>query len=608
MRKNNKAKQINFDEVVSDSIPIAEELSSVERPLDKMVFYSTFAIAIVFASIFLGKTFFLAGIEHEKYAKRAQANVNQQIPLIAPRGIIVDRNNIPLVKNEAIFSVFLKLDKMIRKGERGAVLAITKDILGLNDTDVLDAINNMNFDGTTNIILAKNISLEQAVEIRTFNLASLIIKNDYRRVYIDSAFSHVVGYVGLVNSRDLRENSDLVINDFIGRAGLEAFYDSEIRGKNGAISISRDAHGALESINRASEPIAGARIKTTIDQELQRHFYNSMSQTLSSLGRTSGVGIAMDPRNGQILTLLSFPSFDAGNLAEYLDDPNQPLFNRAISGVYSPGSVIKPMHAAAALNQGVVSPDTQIFSSGYIEIPNPFFPDKPSRFLDWDTHGWVDVRSAIARSSNVYFYTVIGGFEDARGIGINKLREYWKHFGFGNPTGIDLPGEKAGFLPSPEEKKERKNDIWRIGDTYNIAIGQGDFRITPIELLNGISAIANNGKAFVPHIVKADPIEIIDVSWLGEILGHIQQGMKDTIQKPYGTASQLNRLPISIAGKTGSAQISNNIKTNAFFVGYAPADNPEIVILILIEDAVDGSVNTIPIAHDVFEWYYENRL
>ena len=240
--------------------------------------------------------------------------------------------------------------------------------------------------------------------------------------------------------------------------------------------------------------------------------------------------------------------------------------------------------------------------------------------MDWRPHGWVNLRSALARSSNVYFYTVGGGFENVKGLGINRLKEYWQRFDLDKQTGIDLEGEGVGFLPDPDEKEKRTGQIWRIGDTYNVSIGQGDLAVTPIRLLVFFSSLANSGKVLQPFLVKKivnekgeiikenQPTEIFNyVDWQDEIK-EVQKGLQDAVSKPYGTASLLYDLPYKTSAKTGSAQIANNTKTNAFFVGYGPSDHPQIAVLVLVEDAKEGSINTLPIAHDVLKWYYENRL
>ena len=607
MTRKKYQRRIDFDQVISDSIS-DRELNIRETPLASNVPQIILISFTLIALVFLGTTGYLSVVKGSSFKARSESNINQDIPLIAPRGIILDRNGIPLVENAAIFTVFLQLDEMIRNGEKDIVLNAAEGILELNREEVGKQLEDTNLTSVTDIILKRDITRDQVIAIETLKTKSLIVENDFKRNYSNPAFSHAVGYVNSVTSEDLRTNEELALNDFIGRAGLEAYYDNSLRGENGRITIYRNAFGDLEDIKRTREPVAGSSLKTTIDAEFQEYFYDRMSLELRSLGRFSGVGLAINPENGEVLTLMSFPSFDANNISDYLSDPNQPLFNRAVSGAYSPGSAIKPVHAVAALKEGVVNPDTQIYSAGYIEIPNPYNPDNPSRFVDWKAHGWVNLRKALAVSSNVYFYEVGGGFENITGVGIEKLQRYWEKFGFGRQTGIDLPGEVAGFLPSPEEKEERTGSIWRVGDTYNVSIGQGDLRFSPVELLNGISAIAE-GRAFKLHIAEQDDSEeIINLDDFSESLIEVREGMKDVVRSEYGSAKLLGDLPVKVAGKTGTPQTTGNTKINAIFVAYAPADDPKIAVLVLIEDAREGSLNAVPIARDVLGWYYENRL
>lgn len=607
MPKKSKHRRIDFDQVISDTMS-EFEFRAVERPLQQISSYIVFGLAALIAVVFLGRVLFIIGIDGDRYTKRSNANINQEIPLIAPRGIIVDRYDNPLVDNLAVFSVFLRVDEMIRQGEEDAVLSAAENMLGLDRNEVLKLVHTTDLESYTDIILTRDVHRDTVIELEALNLSSLIVESNFERSYDDPALSHIVGYVGLVDSEDLIENDDLVLNDIIGRAGLEYQYDDVLRGQNGAVSIFKNAVGDVEKIERSSEPIAGEKLKTTIDLEFQKYFYKRMQQGLASLERTSGLGLAINPQNGEVLALISLPSYDANNISEYLVDSDRPLFNRVVSGLYSPGSTIKPIHAVAALNENVVNPSKEIYSAGYIELPNPYNPDNPSRFVDWKPHGWVDVHSAIARSSNVYFYVIGGGFEDVTGLGIERLRKYWETFGLNQKTGIDLPSESEGLLPSPEKKEEATGSFWRVGDTYNVAIGQGDLQITPLELLNAISAISTGGKAYIPHVKEDDSKVLYDLSYLGQNIREAQIGMEDAVTKDYGTARLINSVPMSVAAKTGSAQTTGNTKTNALVVGYAPTENPEIAILVLIEDAREGSLNAVPIARDVFQWYYDNRI
>ena len=606
-----RTRRIDLDEVISDSLS-GSEFNLVERPISRSVFYWLIVASILIFFIVFLRVGFMSGVKGSAYKLRSQDNIHQTIPLIAPRGVIVDRNGEPLVRNEPIFSVFLHVDQMVKNDEEEKVLEATQDILGVEQEKIFQLIQGTNLEGVSDIIIATEITREQVIAIEALGLKSLNVEQSFKREYINPAFSHLVGYTGLVSKEDLVHNDNLVLNDSIGRSGLETQYDELLRGENGRVTIFSDSSGEIGEIARTREPISGEELKTTIDAELQEYFYTRMLSGLISLGRTSGAGLIIDPRNGEVLSLLSFPSYDGNNVAQYLESSNRPLFNRAISGVYSPGSTIKPIHASAALNEGIVQPQDQFYSAGYIEIPNPYNPDAPSRFVDWKAHGWVDVYSAIARSSNVYFYIVGGGFQDQEGLGIDRLNKYWEKFGLNKPTGIDMPGESVGFLPTPQEKEDRTGDIWRIGDTYNVSIGQGDLGISPTRLLSSIAAIANGGIAYTPHLLlDQKPKVMLDITDMSKALGDVRQGMRDGVLKDYGTSYLLIDIPMSIGGKTGSAQVSGNTKTNALFVGYAAKDQnsiPEIAILVLIEDAREGSLNTVPIARDVLRWYYENRI
>jgi len=405
----------------------------------------------------------------------------------------------------------------------------------------------------------------------------------------------------LATKNDLVANSNLVSDDLVGKSGLEAYYDNQLRGKNGIITSFRNAHGQILDQNLTKQPEIGSPLKTFIDADFQNYFFNRLEEGLKALGRDTGVGIAINPQNGEVLALVSAPSFDASRIADFLNQPKQPLFNRAISGLYAPGSTIKPLVASAALNEKVIDTKKEIFSAGYITVPNPYHPGQPSTFLDWKPNGWVNLYSALAKSSNIYFYALGGGLDDIKGLGVSRLRDYWQRFGLGSETSIDLVGEKEGFLPVPSSD-------WRLGDTYNVSIGQGDLLVTPLQLINYITAIANGGKIYQPRIANAEPKVLKDLSYLKDIFPEVEKGMVAATQASYGTANLLKDLPYITAAKTGTAQTNFNTKVNALFVGYGPVPNPEIAILVLVENAREGSLNVVPIAKDVFRWYYENRI
>ncbi len=611
---------VHIEDILTDK---TAEHDLLEVPIVPRVFYALLGLCMLIVLAVLFQFFSIGAAKHDAYASRALDNVSDTKVKRAPRGIITDRFGEPLVKNIPSFNVFLVPKHLPQDSDsREEAIVRIASILGMEKSDLIARIKERDWNLSEKLFLTSEVTQTQLVELTSSEKLGIRIEEGFKRAQtVPFAFSHLVGYTGLVTKDDLAEDSALTMDDEIGRAGLEAYYDSYVRGENGKDVIFRNAKGQVQSERLLKEPEAGKNIRTYIDAEFQEYLHARMKQGLAELGRDVGIGIAMNPSNGEVLALVNIPGFENGKIGEAIVDPRRPLFNRAVSGVYNPGSTIKPLVAVGALAEGLVTPTQQFYSGGYIELPNPYSPDKPSRFVDWKAHGWIDLYSALARSSNVYFYEVGGGFEEQKGLGIAGLNRWWDLFGLDEKTEIDMPGEKTGFLPTPEWKEKKTGQPWRIGDTYNVSIGQGDFSVTPIELLNYISAIANGGVLYRPRVVEfiADesgkeafrsfPSARADISKnIGGVLPHIQQGMRDAVQKSYGTANLLASLPVQVAAKTGTAQIENNAKTNAFFVGYAPYKDPKIVILILVENAREGSHNTIPIAKDAILWYYDHRL
>ena len=585
------------------------DIGALELPLSRKAFVFVLLAVFLAGAVIFGRLFFLGELNGNFYKARAEANAGKEVEEPAARGIIYDRFGKPLVENTQTFSVVARVDK---------ALSVAKE-LEISDEEISSLLTNADIEKSSMIVLARDLDPEKIVRLKSLNLEGVEIINDYKRHYLDgSAFAHVIGYTGLDKN-----------NKIIGKVGLEAFYNDYLKGSDGNTILYRDALGKIVDKKTVNLAVNGNDIYTAIDADFQKYFYDLLTNQLSFLGRSAGVGIALNPKTGEVLSLISLPSFDnnifgeAGKNQERIKLINsglKPMFNRAVSGVYTPGSVIKPVVAVAGLKEGVIDTSTKVFSAGFIEIPNPYNPDQPSRFLDWKAHGWVDVYSALARSSNIFFYAVGGGFGDIKGLGIDRLNQYWREFGLGKKTGIDLGAESAGFLPNPDLKEKKSGDIWRIGDTYNVTIGQGDLMVTPLQILSQIASMANGGKFFKPYLLEkiedtygktlmeTRPSVLLDNSSLEDYFKEVRKGMEDAVSKPYGTANMLSVLPVKAAGKTGSSQVSNNTKTNAFFIGYMPADDPQIAVLVLIEDAKEGSLNAVPVGKDALEWYYYNRL
>ncbi len=604
-----KRPDLQFDEAVFDDYA-NRDFDYVEQPPERGVFLFVGGFALLFLFLAFARVVFLSVIRGNFYAVRAETNVNREVTLPANRGIITDRFGEVLASNIGTFSVFIDVPEILKQeGALDGLVTAFSGVLSVSEVEIRDVISKTDLERGEGLAVIRDVTAEEAIKVKTLNLSHVSVKEDYTRKYADPVFSSLLGYTGSVDSGSA----------IVGKTGLEAYYDPLLRGKDGVHVFYRNVKGEVFNEKVIADPVPGQELRTTIDAGFERYFSKRLTAGLTSLGLRSGVGLAINPQTGEVLALVNIPVFDnnvfvnrraSEERAKLLTDPLHPLFNRALSGAYNPGSVIKPLVALAALHEKVVDPTFQIYSPGYITLPNPYFPDKPSVFLDWRPQGWVDIHSALARSSNVYFYEVGGGFQNLVGLGIDRLRKYWQYFGFGTKTGIDLDQESTGFLPSPDEKEARTGQIWRIGDTYNVSIGQGDFLATPIQVLNLIASIANDGIMYVPRLVKdhkSSQVALDYSSWSNE-LKEVHQGMIDGVQKSYGTSYLLHDLPFAVAAKTGSAQIENNTKTNAFFVGYEASNHPQIAILVLIENSKEGSLNAVPVAKDVLNWYYENRI
>jgi len=620
MKRKHHASELSFEDTLSDEW--GRDLEIVEVPLSRRTLLSVGVAVGVLGALLLGRIAFLNFVRGEFYDARSRANATFSSFTPAPRGAIYDRNGEVLAEDVPSFAAVVDIKTFLEnKGSAKRTLEIIETVLGIPADEVQVMLKERSDTQITDpLVLRSDLTQAQLVQIEAASTHGLYSKSSFQRKYPEgSAFSHVVGYASLVNAKDLESDPSLSSRDIVGKSGIEAYYDKAVRGTAGAAVEMHDARGNIVRPGDTKRPIAGSPLHLTIDAQFQRYFFERMQEGLRSLGRTSGVGLALDPRNGEVLALFSMPSFDnnlfvAGGRNQekrsLLTSVNKPLFNRAVSGAYTPGSTIKPLVAVAALKEGVIDARREIFSPGYLEVPNPYDPEHPSRYLDWRPQGNVNVDSAIAQSSNVYFYVVGGGTAQFRGLGIQRLREWWEKFGLGKPMGVDLPSEASGFLPDPAWKEEKQGTPWLLGDTYNVSIGQGDLSLSPLQLLAYIASIANGGKVYRPFVAsdKSQPAVIADLSDLTPQIQEVQKGMRLTVTSPLGTARLLSDLAFPVAAKTGSAQIRNNAKENAFFVGYAPANDPHIAILVLVEESREGSLNAVPIGKDVLDWYYWNRI
>jgi penicillin-binding protein 2 len=338
-----------------------------------------------------------------------------------------------------------------------------------------------------------------------------------------------------------------------------------------------------------------------------------------------GAGVMIDVRSGEIIAITSYPEYDLNifvkgedkaAIQSYLKNPDNPFLNRVVAGLYTPGSIIKPFMAFAALEEGVISPEKEILSTGRLVVPNPYFPDKPSIFRDWKAHGYTNMRRAIAVSSDVYFYQVGGGFESQKGLGISRIDKYLKLFGFEEETGIGISNEAVGTIPTPEWKQKTFGEEWRLGDTYNTSIGQYGMQVTPLQAVRAIAAIANNGTLVTPTFLKQATTTIPQGEKIKFDSSHseqaehfriVREGMRLAVAE--GTAVGLNMYDVKVAGKTGTAELGALKQyVNSWTVGFFPYENPKYAFAIVMERGpVKNLVGATSVMRQVMDWVVVNR-
>lgn len=444
----------------------------------------------------------------------------------------------------------------------------------------------------------------------------------YKRVYIASGgFGNLLGYVQYPKKDS---SGNYWRTEFTATDGIEEAFNEDLQGENGEWIFEEDVQGNIVSSNVINPPLHGKNISLSIDKDLQENMYKEIVKMATEVGYQGGAGIVMDVKTGELLTMTTFPQYDPNvlslgtdtkTISGYNTSSRKPFLNRAIAGLYSPGSIIKPFVGLSALIEGVVTETTQILSDSYISIPNPYDSTKKTLFRDLHpNNGWVDIKKALAVSSNIYFYEVGGGYQGQKGIGIEKLKNRIKEFGIAQKTGIEIAGEKDGTIPDPKWKEENfPDDPWRIGDTYNTSIGQYGFQVTPIEMVRAVASIANKGTVLRPTIIKKSGKDKGEVQATlphkTEHFDAIHEGMRMAVTESYGTVQRLNILSFDVAAKTGTAQVgANNEYINSWIIGFWPYENPRYAFAILLERG-PGSINVgaSSVAQGFLLWLEKNK-
>ncbi|MBU0637073.1 MAG: penicillin-binding protein 2 [Patescibacteria group bacterium] len=587
-------------------------------------------VLLFFLLILLIRVAWLQIVKGDYYYDLAEGN-RIRIERIEPkRGIIYDKNNQPMVKNIANFLLYfipadLPKDAQEKKKIIERISQILKTLSPADIENILVKIKPKSLESYQPLFITDNIEYEKAMllYLESAKMPGVYLFDKPRREYnlYSLSLSHILGYIGKISETELtKAGSEYLLIDYIGKTGIEKFWENELKGVNGKKQIEVDALGKEKKIINQIKSDDGHNLVLSLDIRLQKKLEEVVNKELKKLKLDKACAIIMDPNNGEILAMASFPSYNnnafVGGIRkeEYeklINHPSRPLFNRCISGEYSSGSTIKPIVAVAALAEGVINENTSFLSTGGLKIDKWSFPD-------WKAggHGVTNVRKALAESVNTFFYYIGGGYNDFVGLGIDRMVKYEKLFGLGEQTGIDIIGEANGFLPTKEWKEATKNERWYIGDTYHVSIGQGDISVTPLQVANYTAVFANSGSLYQPHFVRQ--VLTANNVLVGQIenkpirsnfiekrnIKIVREGMRQAVTA--GSARNLQSVPVEVAGKTGTAQWSSNKPAHAWFTGFAPYNNPKVVITILIEQGSEGSSVAVPIANEVLTWYFEN--
>lgn len=646
--------------------------------------------------IFIAQLARIQFIQGQGLRARADENRYRLVEVRGERGVMYDRNGQLLVRNrpsfdivavpanlpddeEAAREILQQLDDLITQSEANLPLHATEVV----DEQEADSGQQAGVGQQGRPQFRERLSVDEALaEVDAAlqggayrpvviagrvnaDTAFAVAENSYRlpgielsiapvREYLSGTLtSQVVGFMGPIPA-SLTEDYQAEgyrANDQVGLAGLELTFEKALRGRDGRRNIEVDVNGReVRTVGDIFPSAPGNNLVLTIDAKLQALMTEALQRGLESAKAEIGVAVAMNPKSGEVLGLVSLPTYDNNLFArgitpqEYqalLDDKRLPLLNHAISALYPPGSVFKIVPASGALQEGVIDENTRLGDSfdgrvdGIIYVDNRFFPDNPryaQPFYCWihnygTGHYRVNVREAIAVSCDTFFYQISGGYRKTfEGLGIDKLVEYTKIFGFGEQTGIDLPGENPGLVPTPRWKRLTYAETWAAGDTYNMAIGQGALLATPMQVLNATVAIANGGILYRPQLVRRivdtegvvleefQPEAIRTLPVDPDVIDIVREGMWSAVNAPNGTAKALSVPGVSVAGKTGTAEFydpdiplkaNNRLPTHAWFTAFAPYEDPEIAIVVFVFNGGEGSAVALPVAQDILRGYFD---
>lgn len=591
-------------------------------------FHLVAGVMVLLLGGLFGRAFWIQVVHGASFREQAERNRLRHEVISPRRGIIRDRNGRILAENIPSFDVHITERQLPDEpSTREELLGKLSRIIGLSVEEIQGTLN-ASTDPDESVVIQRDIPYDRAlaVNILAADATGLDVVVGSKRRYSESdetpTLSHILGYVSGITKDELaaRREQGYRQVDLVGKAGVESTYESILRGEPGERLYEVDSRHHVTAEVGEKNAIDGQDLTLSINLDLQRATEKALKEGIEKAKVGRGSVVVMDPRDGSILAIASWPAYDdnifSGSVSStlykaLLDNPDHPLLPRAWAGTYPSGSTAKPVISTAALAEGVVTAQATVLSTGGIQVGPWFFPD-------WKAggHGSVNVRSAIAWSVNTFFYYVGGGYNSFVGLGVDKMTLWMRKFGLGSKTGIDVPGEAAGFVPSRDWKEKTKSERWYIGDTYNLSIGQGDLLVTPLQVASFTATIANGGHIVQPKIgmrygrpdegqtdvaihkqeeTIASPADIQTV----------RLGMRDTVI--YGSGRALSVLPFPVAGKTGTAQWRSDKANHAWFTSFAPFDNPQVVVTVLLEEGVEGSVSAVPVAKEVLQAWWNGQ-
>jgi len=559
--------------------------------------------------------------QHAKFEEMAENNHQRTLALRAPRGIILDRDGRVLVENRPSFSISIMRE---HSKDLNRTIRMLAAVLGYEDSAVREIVNRHKKEPTyrpITIVPDASIAQVSAVRARRLELPDVLVEPVPTRRYPDKLAAHAFGYVGEVSDKDVSEDESLKSGDIVGQAGIEKVYNSQLMGIDGARRVVVNSLGREIRTLEQQEPIEGKRLQLTLDLDLQKAVEDGFR-----VAGFNGASVVLDPQDGEVLAFASLPEYDPNAFASGIDrasfstlltDPLKPLQDRAIQGRYQPGSTFKMAVALAGLEEGIITPEFRASCAGGATFYG-------HHFACWKKggHGTIDLRHAIEQSCDVYFYTV------ANLVGVDKINKWATNLGLGVKSGIDLPNEQQGLVPSTKWKLEKLHEKWYAGETISVGIGQGAVSVTPVSMAVYMSTLANGGTRVTPHLLKAvdegkgwmpapvpPPQKTVDID-TGKLQA-IRDGLWGVVNGG-GTGGRARIVGMDISGKTGTAQVISNtgrlaaaksnrdLRDHGWFVFFAPRDKPEIAGVVFLEHGIHGP-NAASVAHHILDTYFAKK-